>query len=505
MAAKPLLLAAVLALAAGTAAAAQSPIVAAAQARDAARVRALVSQGVDVNAADEDGTTALHWAVHNDDAALVEALLRAKADPRATNDLGATPMSEAAVTGDVAVIAALLKAGADPDSPSAQGQTALMVLARTSNVAAARLLIRSGARVNATEKLRGQTALMWAAAESQPAMIRELLAHGADVNAATPVNESQRQVSGEPRAQYRPAGGFTALMFAARQGCLDCVKLLVGKGARVDYTDPEGVTPLILAVNNFYFDTGAYLLDKGANPNLWDWWGRTALYCAVDLNTIPRGGRADLPSLDKVTSLGMIERLLEAGANPNLQLKLLPPYRAVGADRGADTMLSIGTTPLIRAAKAGDTAAIRLLLAHGANPNLPQQGGITPLMAAAGVGSTNIDTRGSLKTQAQAVQSIEQLLAAGGDLNLKDVQGRTALHGAAFWGWNDVVKTLAARGAQLAAQDAKGFTPLDYALGKGGGQGRGGQGVTVNQGTAQLLEDLLAHPLTARRDAATLN
>jgi ankyrin repeat protein len=502
---KTCLVAALVILASVDAGATDTSIVSAAQARDARQVRTLISQGDDVNVAGEDGTTALHWAVHNDDAALVNALIAAKAGVRTVNDFGATPMSEAAVTGDVAVITALLKAGADPDSPNAQGQTALMVLARTSNVEAVRRLIRSGAKVNARETLRGQTALMWAAAESQPAMIQELLAHGADVNAATTVNENQRQVSGEPRAQYRPAGGFTALMFAARQGCLACAKLLVGKGAHVDYTDPEGVTALILAVNNFYFDTGAFLLSKGANPNLWDWWGRTALYCAVDLNTIPRGGRADLPSLDTVTSLEMIERLLKAGANPNLQLKLLPPYRAVGADRGADTMLSIGTTPLIRAAKAGDAAAIRLLLAHGANPNLPQQGGITPVMAAAGLGSTNIDTRGSLKTQAQAIQSIELLLAAGGDVNLQDRQGRSALHGAAFWGWNDVVKALAANRAQLAVKDAKGFTPLDYALGKAGGQGRGGQGVTVNQGTAQLLEDLMAHPLTAQRAGVALD
>lgn len=484
---------------AASALAADASIVAAAQAKDAAGVRALIAKGADVNAVSDDGSTALQWAVHNDDAALVDALINAKANVRAANDLGATPMSEAAVMGDLAVLRSLLKAGADADSTNAMGQTALMVIARTSNVAAARLLISKGAKVNAAEKLRGQTPLMWAAAEAQPAMVRELLAHGANVNVSTLVNESQRQVSGEPRAQYRPAGGFTALMFAARQGCLECAKALVEKGARVDYTDPEGVTPLILAVNNFYFDTAAYLLSKGANPNLWDWWGRTALYCAVDLNTIPRGGRADLPSLDKTTSLQMIDLLLKAGANPNLQLKLLPPYRAVGADRGADTMLSIGTTPLIRAAKAGDVAAIKLLLAHGANPNLPQAQGISSVMAAAGVGSTNIDTRGSLKTQPELIESLRLLLAAGGEVNLQDKQGRGALHGAAFWGYDDVVKFLVANKANLELTDSKGLTALDYALGKAGGQGRGGQGVTVNQATANLLQELMGSKVTAQR------
>ena len=483
----------------GLASAADAPLVTAAQARDSHAALALIHQGVDVNAAGEDGTTALHWATHNDDIELIDALLKARAKVNTVNDYGASPMAEAAVIGNVAVLEKLLKAGADPEATNAQGQTALMVIARTRNVDAARLLIKRGAKVNAAERLRGQTALMWAAAESQPAMVRELLARGAAVNAVTLVTQSQRQVSGEPRAQYRPAGGFTALMFAARQGCLDCAKHLVEKGAKIDYADPEGVTPLILAVNNFNFDTGAYLLSKGANPNLWDWWGRTALYCAVDLNTLPRGGRADLPSLDKTTSLQMIDLLLKAGANPNLQLKLLPPYRAVGADRGADTLLTIGTTPLIRAAKAGDTAAITLLLAHGGNPNLPQVAGINAVMAAAGVGSTNIDTRGSLKTQAQTIASLTLLLAGGGEVTLQDSQGRTALHGAAFWGWNEVIRHLAAQQAPLDAKDLKGFTALDYALGKAGGQGRGGQGVTVHPDSAKLIEELLGSKATAQR------
>ncbi|MEP7313232.1 MAG: ankyrin repeat domain-containing protein, partial [Pseudomonadota bacterium] len=391
-----------------------------------------------------------------------------------------------------------LKAGADADSPNPQGQTALMVIARTSNVEAARLLIKKGARVNATEKIRGQTALMWAAAQSQPAMVKELVARGADVNAATLINTSQRQVSGEPRAQYRPAGGFTPLMFAARQGCLECARILVEKGAKIDYTDPEGVTPLILAVNNFFFDTGSYLLSKGANPNLWDWWGRTALYCAVDLNTIPRGGRADQISLDKTTSLQMIEQLLNAGANPNLQLKLLPPYRAVGADRGADGMLSIGTTPLIRAAKAADVAAIKLLLAHGANPNLPQAGGISAVMAAAGVGSTAIDTRGSIKTQQDSIEALNLMLAAGGDINKGDNQGRAPIHGAAFWGWNDVVKYLVANRANLTAVDIRGKTVMDYAMGKAGGMGRGGQGEVAHESTGKLLQELMTANVSAK-------
>jgi ankyrin repeat protein len=247
-----------------------------------------------------------------------------------------------------------------------------------------------------------------------------------------------------------------------------------------------------MAVDNFHFDAAAYLLKKGADPNKWDWWGRTPLYLAVDLNTIPYGGRPDHISLDATTSLKLIELLLDAGANPNAQLKLFPPYRSLGADRGADQMLTIGTTPLLRAAKAGDAPAIRLLIAHGANLELPNTAGITPLMAAAGIGSNDIDTRGRFKTSKEAVESVQVLLAAGADINARDNLGRTALHGAAFWGWNDVVKTLVAGGANVAAKDAKGMTPVDSAMGRAGGHGRGGQSAEVHQETATLLQQLAA-------------
>src|SRR4029453_7861288 len=141
-----------------------------------------------------------------------------------------------------------LKAGADPESPNADGQTALMVLARTSNVEAAKMLLKKKANVNAVEKWHGQTALMWAAAQDQPEMVKLLVKHGADVNARSKVNDWQRQVTAEPRAQARPVGGLTPLLYAARQGCLECVKALVAGKADVDMTDPEGVTPLIIAI-----------------------------------------------------------------------------------------------------------------------------------------------------------------------------------------------------------------------------------------------------------------
>jgi uncharacterized protein len=454
----------------------------------------MIAHAGELDVADEDGSTALQWAAHRDDAALVDALLHAGADVRRANDYGATALGEAAVLGNVRVMSALLKAGADADSANARGQTALMLVARTSNVEAARLLLKHGAHVNAVETVKGQTALMWAAAQSQPEMVRVLLKAGADPAIVSVVPQHQRQVSGEPRAQHRLAGGFTALLFATRQGCFDCVKALVEKGANIEQADPEGITPLITAIDNFNFDTAAWLLAHGANPNIWDWWGRTPLYLAVDLNTVPRGGRSDMPSLDKTTSLQLIEQLLKAGANPNMQLKLFPPYRAVGPDRGADQMLTRGATPLLRAAKAADVPAIRLLLAHGAKPDLPQLQGISAVMAAAGLGSSSIDTRGSLKTQPQMIEALGLLLAAGGNVNQQDIQGRTALHAAAQAGYTDVVRALAAGAARLDAKDARGFTALDYASGRGAVAGRGAAPV-VREETAKVLQELQsAHP-----------
>jgi ankyrin repeat protein len=182
--------------------------------------------------------------------------------------------------------------------------------------------------------------------------------------------------------------------------------------------------------------------------------------------------------------------LLDAGANPNARLKLFPPYRALGPDRGADRMLTIDATPLLRAAKAGDTAAVQLLLAHGANPHLGNVNGITPLMAAAGVGSNEIDTRGKFKTPEQAAATIELLVKAGADVNAQDSRGQTGLHGAALWGWNNVVKTLVDHGANLQAKDADGMTPLDSALGRAGGHGRGGTRIEVHEKTAALIREL---------------
>ncbi|MEP7242809.1 MAG: ankyrin repeat domain-containing protein [Gammaproteobacteria bacterium] len=459
--------------------------------RDAAV--SLIDQRVAVNERSPDGTTALHWATHNGDADLVGRLIKAGANVKAVNDYGVTPMSEAAERADVQLLSLLLKAGADVESPNAEGQTALMTVARTNHVDAAKLLLSHRANVNAVEQWRGQTALMWAAAQSQPEMVELLITHHADVNARSQIRQWPRQITAEPRAQNRPAGGFTALLLAAREGCAPCALSLVKGGADINLGDPDNISPLLMATLNGRFDAAAALIKAGANPNKWDTWGRAPLYSSVDYNTVPRGGRPDRPSSDQTTALDVVALLLKAGANPNMQLKLFPPYRSLGQDRGGDPMLTIGATPLLRAAKAADVGSIRLLLAHGASVDLASVQGITPFMATAGVGSTTIDTRARFRNEQQCIEAGKLLLAAGANVNAARDSGQTALHGAALWGWNDYVKVLADSGANLDAQDRNGMKALDVALGKVGGTGRAGVSAPEpHQDTAALLQKLAA-------------
>lgn len=496
----------------GAQAFAASELVDAASSGNGSLASDLLREGADANEVSEDGTTAIHWAAYHDNLELARALVDAGADVDVVNEYGSTPLAEAAANGNPDMIALLLDAGADVARANADGQTALMIVARTNKLAAARVLIEAGADVNRAESWRGQTPLMWAAAQSQPGMIRLLLEHGAVPDVRSMANE-WRQVSAETRRMYRPTGGLSPLLFAAREGCAACVEALIEGGANPDFANPKNVTPLIIAIDNAHMDAARVLIEAGANVDKWDWWGRNALWAAVDQNRIPAGGRADRRTRDETLPIQIIELLLAHGANPDLQLKMSPPYRSIVDDRGCDSMLTTGMTPLLLAAKTFDVEAMQPLLDAGANFNLPNQAGVLPIAAAAGLGSSSCDPRGygggiphyeTADVQDASISALQALIDAGADVNAMGPvvasagnrlggrnSGQTALHGAISWGWTDVIRFLVDHGARIDLRDASGRTVYETALGGGGRRGRGDS--DVDQGEiATLLRDLCA-------------
>jgi ankyrin repeat protein len=492
-------LAAVLAAAPLVIEAATPRLVEALKSGDRATALTLARDRAEATAVEADGTTALHWAARSSDLEVVERLIAAGADVSAANRYGVTPLKLAAVNGDAALLERLLDAGGAANAAGADGETLLMTVARGGHVQAARALLEHGAEVDAREAWHGQTALMWAAAQGHPEMLRVLLTHGADVNARSNVEDWERQVTSEPRDKWLPPGGLTPLLFAARENCLDCLPVLIEAGADLNASTPDGISAVVIALINGHFDVAGALVEAGTDPNLADYTGRTALYAAIDFNTMPKSNRPAPKVLEnRLTGLDVARLLLERGADVNAQLERLPPYRAK-LDRGNDTMLGAGTTAFLRAAKAGDVPAMKLLLAHGADPKLaPTRSGIDPLMAAAGLGTAEQDTTGRSKTQQQAIEAIELLLARGLSVNARATDGQTALHGAAMQGYDDVIRFLVAKGAQLHVQDNDGFTPLDVALGKAGGFGFSGQEGVVREETAALIRELMTSAGGAR-------
>jgi uncharacterized protein len=450
----------------------------------------LLQQKAAANSAEADGTTALHYAVRNDDTDLTDRLIKAGADVRATNRYGVTPLYLACVNGNPSMIGRLIEAGADPNAAVNEGETALMTTARTGKVQAAKVLLDHGAKVDAREGWHGETALMWAVAQGQAEMAKVLIAAGADVGARSNLNKWERQNTMEPREKWLPLGNFTPLLFAAREGQLEAVKVLAEAGADLNAVDADGISPMLIAIINGHYDVAAFLVNRGADPNLADKTGRTALFSAVDFNTVPVSNRPAPKTIgNQVSSLELIKLLIAKGADVNAQLKTQQPYRAK-LDRGTDTMFTTGTTPLVRAAKAADLDAMKVLLSAKADPKLATKNGITPLMAAAGVGTKEEDTTGRFKTEAQSIEAIEMLKGVS-DINGFDNRGTTAIHAAAQHGWNKLVRYLAENGARLDLKDRRGFTPEEYAMGKAGGAGFDGQAGDVHLDTAALIRELI--------------
>ncbi len=459
------------------------------KAGDSATVARLLKEKANVNAADPDGTTALAWAAHRNDVKAVTLLIHAGAKASAVNSYRASPLSEAAENGNAVIITELLKAGADPNAVSSEGEPPLLAAARSGNAGAVLALLQHGAAVDAKDGWKGQTALMWAAALNNAAVVKALIQKGADVNARSTLwpPEVPRPANGNIVSK-RPRGGLTALLYASREGALDSVRELAAAHADLNLTEPDGTNALVMAIINAHYDLAAFLLDAGADPNIADKYGRTALYAAVDMNSLDTSGtRPPPPATDRLDPPQMISALLAHGANPNARLKEATPGRAISDD--PDPILRGGTTPFLRAAKTGDITTMRLLLKAGADPLLGSRYGTTPLMAAAGVGS---EYGGNFPSEGQSLQAVKLCLLLGADVNAVNMNGLTALHGAAARGADQVAQFLVERGARLDVKDKKGRTPLDIAM---------GQDAVKNPGypsTAALLRKLMATAQVSR-------
>jgi ankyrin repeat protein len=493
---------------------------------------AITSPNVDVNVVEADGSTALLWATYSVDHEMVRALLKAGAKANITNHYGSSPLIEAVKLGDVDLVRMLLEAHADANSANQDGETGLMLASDIGSMPIAQLLIAHGANVNAVENFRGQTAVMWAAAENHPDIVDLLVAHGADVKLRAKYDDWPRQMTSEPRAQFRQTGGLTALLYATRSGCYRCAVAIVKAGADVNQPNPDGITPLINALDNRSFDIANFLLDKGANPNTWDMNGRTPIYVAIDMDSY-RGrafqnlsGFAGYPGAtaahprSTASAMDLANRLIGMGVDTNHELTRMRP-NGNGRGRFEDYMMRGGTGPLMIATLSYDDAAIKLLLAHGADVNAPNVFQITPLMAAAGMSGSGRGGGGGGgggpregDVQAKVITTIDILMAAGADINTRilnshthtaklvayvqgrDHEGQTALFSAAEAGWDRVVKHLVDHGADATVRDASGKTALDYArvppAGGPGAQPPSGTSAASRAATIAFLEPLVA-------------
>ncbi len=457
--------------------------------------RALLKQKVNVNAPQTDGATALHWAVYQDDLNMVDLLIGAGAAVNAANQLGVTPLYLASENGSTLMVGKLLKAGASPKVTLPSGETLLMTAARAGSVGAVKALLAGGADINAREKMEGQTALMWAVSEQRADVVQALIEGGADIRARSRIRKEVVDMGGEEDAGNETTagtiideGGFTPLLFAARTGNVDAARLLLAAGADVNDMKPDRATALVVAAHSAQEKVALLLLERGANPNAAEA-GYTALHAAV---------LRDLPELANA--------LIARGADVNAKLTKGTVLRRQSKVFSLDASL-VGATPFFLASKFNEPAIMRALAKAGADPLAGLSDGTTPLMVAAGMrtnglGRTGRDRRDreldtadndlalredkDLRTWVESgIDSVKLAVELGADVNAANAAGDTALHSAAYHGFDSVIKFLVEKGAKVDAKNKKGQTPLMVAASR-----RTADDKTIATTTADLLRTL---------------
>lgn len=468
---------------AGVAAAGEEASVAdAAEKGRAEAVRSLVENGADVNAPQVDGMTALHWAAYHDDATTARLLVAAGANVNVQNRYGVWPLSLACENGNAALVDLLLGAGANPNATLMGGETALMTAARTGSLAAVEALLEAGAHPNARER-RGQTPLMWAAAEGHTALVDVLIEAGADAHASL-------------------KSGFTPLFFAVREGNIEVVHLLLAAGVDVNAVlervkdGPDeavnnasyrpvdaGMSPLLLAVRNGHFELAVELVKAGADPND-QRTGFSPLHTMSWVRKPDASDRGDPPPIGSgdLTALQFVRELVALGADVNARLT----SARARAPHTASRLATEGATAFLMAADRADVPFLRLLLELGADPFVPNVEGSTPLMAAAGLGTSAPEEEAGSESEAR--DAVQLLLDLGADIDAVDENGDTAMHGAAYGSFPTVVQLLSDNGADIevwSQPNEAGRTPLFIAEGYRGGLPR------PSRATIEVVETLM--------------
>jgi ankyrin repeat protein len=441
-------------------------LVDAAERRDAAAIQALLKQKADVNAAQPDGATALHWVAHWDDVATADLLMKNGANVNAVNDAGVTPLALACENGSGPMVDALLKGGANPNAAVRSGETALMTAARSGNLAAVKALVAKGAQVNAKESTHGQTALMWAASNHHPVIVQTLVENGADVHVRSEARPRAVHTGNRygDRGDSKGAltmelGGFTPLLFAARQGDLESGRILLGAGASANDLAANGASALVIAAHSGQSAFAKLLLEQGADPNAAGA-GYSALHAAV------LRGDADL-----------VKTLLARGADPNAPIAKGTPSRYYSKDWALNVGALGGATPLWQASRYGDVPIMRALVAAGANSRFAMPDGTTILIASvvanSGFGTGDRRERyigpGDIAPTPEENERLTREAAAtaielGADVNAFTQTGDTAMHSAASQGLDSVIQLLVDKGANIEAANKRGLTPLGVAI-----------------------------------------